>query len=63
MPLKSIKIKLEQGGSCDKDDAGWINGCKPGYRHNDPLPGHENGWAISGSKLPMMAEDFETLGL
>ena len=49
-------------GSCDKDDAGWINGCEPGYRHDDQRPGHKADWAISGSKQPMTADDFALVG-
>lgn len=58
-----LKDDLAPCGSCESDDAGWINGCVPGYQHNDPRPGHANEWAISGSKLPMVAEDFDALGI
>lgn len=54
-----LKDDLAPCGSCNADDAGWINGCEPGYRHNDPRPGRGNEWVISGSKLPMTAEDFD----
>lgn len=58
-----IKEDLAPCGQRDPDDAGWINGCEPGYRHDDPRPGRKNDWAISGSKLPMTVEDFDGLGI
>lgn len=58
-----LKEDLAPCGSYDPDDAGWINGCEPGHRHSDPRPGHEGEWAIGGSKTPMMAEDFDALGV
>lgn len=58
-----LKEDLAPCGSCDQDDAGWINGCEPGYRHDDPRPGHGTDWAIGGSKLPMTAEDFDAIGI
>lgn len=50
-------------GSCESDDAGWINGCEPGYRHDDPRPGHEGNWAIGGLKEPMAADDFAAINI
>ena len=39
------------------------NGCEPGRRHDDPRPGRDGEWAISSSKTPMTAEDFDVLGV
>ncbi len=57
-----LKEDLAPCGSCDSDDAGWINGCEPGKRYNDPRPGHQGEWAVSSSVTPMTAEDFEAIG-
>lgn len=56
-----LKEDLAPCGQCDADNAGWINGCKPGWRHKDPRPGRKEGWAISGSITPMTADDFEVI--
>jgi hypothetical protein len=53
-----LNAELAPCGSCETDAAGWINGCSPGYRHSDPRPGHGADWAISGSKVPLSADDF-----
>ena len=58
-----LKEDLAPCGSCEADDAGWINGCEPGYRHEDPRPGRKGDWTISSSKLPMTAEDFDAIGI
>lgn len=58
-----LKDDLAPCGSCESDDAGWINGCEPGYRHDDPRPGHVVEWAISGSKIAMTADDFRAMGV
>ena len=58
-----LKEYLAPCGEYEPDDAGWINGCEPGYRHDDPRPGKRNDWAISSSKLQMTAEDFDALGI
>lgn len=58
-----LKSDLAPCGDCEADDAGWINGCEPGYRHDDSRPGHSADWAISSSKLPMTAEDFDAFGI
>lgn len=58
-----LKEDLAPCGSCEPDEAGWINGCKPGQRHDDPRPGHEGEWAISSSKTSMTAEDFDAIGV
>jgi hypothetical protein len=36
----------------------WINGCKPGYKHDDPRQGFEGEWRVSSSTAPMDAEAF-----
>lgn len=56
-----LKRDLAPCGSAEPDDAGWINGCNPGYRHDDPRPGHEDKWLIGGIKLHMTAEDFDAI--
>lgn len=56
-----LKQDLAPCGSRDPDNAGWINGCEPGQRHDDPRPGHEHEWAIGCSKTTMTAEDFDAL--
>ena len=48
-------------GSVQADRDGWINGCVPGHRHNDPRPGHEHEWVLMGSKEAPSAEDFERM--
>lgn len=58
-----IKEDLAPCGDSNPDNAGWINGCEPGYRHDDPRSGHKGDWAISGSKTPMTEADFDTCGL
>lgn len=58
-----LKNDIAPCGSCDPDDAGWINGCEPGHRHDDSRPGHEGEWVIGGSKSPMTAEDFDAIGV
>lgn len=35
--------------------------CKPGYKHLNPLPGHENEWAIFSSKIPPREDDWRGL--
>lgn len=57
-----IKDDIAPCGSCEPDDAGWINGCEPGYRHDDPRPGHKGEWAIGCSKTPMTDEEFNAIG-
>lgn len=56
-----LKEDLAPCGLCEPDSAGWINGCVPGHRHYNPRPGRETDWAISASKIPMTAEDFEVM--
>ena len=58
-----LKEDLAPGGACEPDDAGWINGCEPGYRHDDPRPDRKGMWAIGGSKNPMTEEDFAAMNL
>jgi len=54
-----LKEDLAPCGSLELDDSGWINECRPGFRHNDLRPGHESEWAVSDSKTPMTGEDFD----
>ena len=56
-----LKEDLAPCGSCEPDEAGWINGCEPGHRHNDPRPGRESKWAVGGSPIAMTADDFDAL--
>lgn len=58
-----LNAELAPCGSCDADDEGWINGCRPGYRHDDPRPGHAGEWAIGSSKAPMVADDFASMNI
>jgi len=58
-----LKEDLAPCGSCDPDDAGWINDCKPGYKLQDPRPGKTaDDWAICSQREPMVADDFDAIG-
>lgn len=46
-------------GCAEPDDAGWINGCDPGFRHDDPRPGKAANWLVSGRKEPPPPEAFD----
>jgi hypothetical protein len=58
-----LKDDLAPCGSCDPDDAGWINGCEPGYKQDDPRPGYAGEWAMCRQKEPMCAEDFAAMNI
>lgn len=43
----------------DGDD--WINGCEPGFKHDDPRPGHAGDWMVSRTPEPPTLEQWERM--